>query len=303
MKGIMLIGLRKWPISISFRYGGWRTSFMLTVADFMAQAISLILSKVWRYRKQVIITNLKNAFPGYSAQEQGQMLSLYYDHIADLIVETFMLASLSRDRLQRLARYQNTDLLADLFNSGRDVILMASHYGNWEYLLSLPLITNYRVVAAYSPLSNKFLDQKMKGLRSRYGVTLIDKKDYYRFILREESSQPTLYVLITDQRPGAYSKKKLTFLNQKTFVHAGAQRIAARLDGAVVYLDVVNRKRHFYDYRFELMTDNIRDQAPEKLIKDYYKLLENTIQRKPELWLWSHRRWKVVPEAPCLIKC
>lgn len=262
---------------------GWRS---------LSDLIFLVLFKLWPYRRHMVLLNMARCFPTRSEKEIRQMVTAYFRHLADLIVEPFMIGGVAPGSLGKLVRFENTVLIDRLLQDHKQIVVMATHYGSWEYLLSLPLQTNCQVLAAYSPVSNKWLNNWLLRLRSRFGVMLIPKSEWYRRTLGWDASSPAIFVTIADQRPPASGKYYLNFMNRKTFIQSGAARIAIQRDCPVVYLDVTKKKRNAYHFRFRLITSQARELGEAGIMEHYYKALENTIQRQPELWLWSHNRWK-----------
>lgn len=258
----------------------------------LSDVIFLILVKLWPYRRNVILINLARCFPNLSEKEVKQMVTAYFRHLADLIVAPFMISNLKRSELDRLVKYENIGLIRELLEQNKSIVLMASHYGNWEYLLSLPLQTNCQVLAAYSPVSNKLIDGWLCKMRSKFGVKLIPKSEWYRQTLGWCERTPAIFVTIADQRPPESGKYYLDFMNLKTFIQSGAARIAINRNAAVVYLDVVKEGRNAYRFRFNLITTQASRLGEADIMERYYKSLETTIRRQPELWLWSHNRWK-----------
>ena len=275
-------------------FPAWSLRFSLI--RFVCRALSdicfLIFVYIWPYRREVITKNLKNAFPDHSQKENNQLLRACYRHLADLITEPVLMRLCRKRDLSRMVRYENVSLLRELLAKGSDVVLMASHCGNWEYLFSLPLIIDAEVLAVYSPVSPGFLNDALKKLRSRFGISLIPKKEWYRKTLQHTSEKPAVYISVSDQRPARPGNQTVRFMNQTTHVQSGAVRIAGRRAAAVVYLDVKKEKRNSYHFRFELLAENASECCESQIITAYYQHLEKTILRKPELWLWSHNRWK-----------
>jgi KDO2-lipid IV(A) lauroyltransferase len=262
---------------------GWRS---------LADVIFLVLVNLWPYRKSVILINLARCFPNLTEREVKQMVTGYFRHLADLIVAPLMISNLRRSELDQLIHYENMSLIKELLQENKSIVLMASHYGNWEYLLSLPLQTDCQVLAAYSPVSNKLINSWLCKMRSRFGIKLIPKSDWYRQALGWCSKTPAMFVTIADQRPPASGKYYLDFMNRKTFIQSGAARIAMHRNAAVVYLDVTREHRNAYRFWFSLITPEARQLGEAGIMEHYYKALETTIKRQPELWLWSHNRWK-----------
>jgi len=257
-----------------------------------SEILFIILSKIVGYRKDVILQNFRNSFPEIPKSKEAGLVNSYYRHLSDLLVELFLLNNLKTKEISHFVRYENIQLLKRLYRSGKDILLLASHYGNWEYLLTLPLVTDYEVIAVYSPISNAAIDQCMLRLRSRFGVRLVKKSDWYRTVLKENYGKPRIYVMIADQRPVPPYKNPVHFLGKTTFVQAGCERIGQKLNCAIVYTDVEKMARHRYKFKFKLMRDSGTEIRSGEILEAYYRELEKTILRNPSCWLWSHNRWK-----------
>lgn len=255
-----------------------------------SELLYFILVWIWPYRQKVISRNIKIAFPTISKQDHDRYGRSYYRHLSDLIIEPFLFNLCNKRHLSRLIEFDNLNLLSNLLADGKDVVLMGSHYGNWEYLSILGETTETEVVVAYSPLRNSWLNKRLLKVRSRFGMTLVPKQEWYRASLKYVSKRPTIFLAIADQRPKTATKESVEFLNKKTYIQCGAARLACHRQSAVVYLDVIKTARNTYRYRFVEITKRAESIAP--IIESYHQLLEASIHRQPELWLWSHNRWK-----------
>lgn len=268
---------------------------LLCLTSLLSVLLSLLLRFVLQYRKTVILKNLTSSFPTKSPLEIRRLTSAYYRHMSDLLLEPFLFY-LAPERLRkRLAKYINPEVLESLHADQRPVIVLASHYGNWEYLINLPQVTDYPVYTAYSPIKNGLLDRIMIKLRSFLGVKLIPKKGFYRqaLSLLRQTAIPNLLVVIADQRPAPGSDKfHISFLDQDTAVQTGGERMAASSQAAVVYVESQKRSRFSYEFTFRLM-EHLDRSTPLSITKSYYHFLEKSISRAPSYWLWSHNRWKI----------
>lgn len=268
---------------------------LLGLTSLLASLLSFFLRFVLQYRKTVIRKNLTSSFPSKSSREIRTLMSAYYRHMSDLLLEPFLFY-LAPERLRkRLAKYINPEVLELLHADQRPVIVFASHYGNWEYLINLPQVTDYPVYTAYSPIKNGLLNGMMVRLRSFLGVKLIPKKGFYRqaLSLLRQTATPNMLVVIADQRPAPGSDKfHISFLDQDTAVQTGGERMAASSQAAVVYVESQKRSRFSYEFTFRLMEHPDRS-TPLSITKSYYHFLETSISRAPPYWLWSHNRWKI----------
>lgn len=280
----------------------WKTfSFRLTLARFCSGLVFVVLRYVLRYRYQTIHHNLTSAFPSYKPSQIAHLVERYYHHLSDLCVEPFLFAIASPRLRSHLARFTNTELLHRLHQAQKPVIMFASHYGNWEYLIRLPMYSPYPVYTAYSPPRQPWMNRLLLRLRGRFGVHLIPRASFYRQALGRlrQADEPALVVVIADQRPGPGSlKHQLMFLQHPTFVQVGAERLARQTGAEVILVDCVKTDRFCYQYRLKRVNWERDEPTPLALTQLYYEHLAEQIHRSPAFWLWSHDRWKASVEAP-----
>ncbi len=255
----------------------------------------IVLRYVIRYRYPLIRRNLSRSFPLKSPGEIQEMQGAYYRHISDLFLEPFMFYLVPASFRNQLVTFSNLDLLHSLYKDNRHVVLLASHYGNWEYLINLPSLVPHQIFTAYTPLKSRLMDDYLFRLRSRFGVLLIPRKLFYRQAVQllRSRERPNLCIVIGDQRPATDNQKHyLSFLNQHTAVHTGAERIAIATRSVV--LSVVSEKisRFHYRYSFKVLADAAEDRTSMAITRAYFDELEHCINRSPVYWLWSHDRWK-----------
>jgi len=246
------------------------------------------------YRKKVVQTNLKNAFPEKTPSELKTIERKFYRHLADLFAEIIKLPNLSNSALLKRCRIENIELLEKLCNEGRDTVAIVGHYNNWEYLTVISLLTRYTCITVYKPLKNKYFDKYFIWLRTRQKMLVTPMSQVVRDIIEYRKKGTRILVsLLADQTPSRGDIHYwTTFLNQETPVYLGAEKIASKYDMAVVFFNHQKIKRGYYSVKFELLFDHTRE-LPEHLITEaHVKRLEEIIIEKPEYWLWSHRRWK-----------
>ena len=75
-------------------------------------------------------------------------------------------------------------------------------------------------------------------------------------------------------------------------MYIGTEKLAKRYDSAVVYSEIRRVKRGYYELDATLITENAAETSEMEITEKYVQLLEQTIRRNPQYWLWSHRRWK-----------
>ncbi len=255
------------------------------------------------YRKKVVLDNLQKAFPEKTANERKAIARKFYVQLLDYLFGLVRVRYNNAPILNKLIFHKNPELLQSLCAEGKSVILVAGHYFTWEYTNTAPLICDYKVKATYQPLSGKFSDELVKYDRMKYGVVMHPMNDIYRALLKYHQEKiQTLTLMVADQSPSANNLEHwIPFLGQDTPVLIGVEHIAKKLKFAVVFLHVTQPKRFVYEYEYILITEDASIEAPLEITKRWYAELEKEIRNKPELYLWSHRRWKHQDKRPQMI--
>lgn len=267
------------------------------VIYLIADGIYLILYYVTRYRRKVIDENLENAFPEKSEKERETIRKEYYHFLADLIVESIKLLTISEQEVIKRVHVPNPELIKQAFNNGQSVIGILGHYGNWEMnALRFSQLFNEKRIIVYKPLSNNFFNNVIMQMRSRFGATLVDMKSTMRKLV-EYRNERTVTVMVGDQTPGKPEIKYFTnFLNQPTAVFLGVEKLAKFTNSVVVFCDIRRIKRGYYQCSFVPMFEEPKATADYEITDGHVQYLENVIRNEPQYWLWSHRRWKFKPE-------
>ena len=246
-----------------------------------------------RYRKKTVIQNLKNSFPEKSDQEIRKITIAFYHHLADLIVETVKAFQISETTLKKRIHYKNPEVLDELYKQGKSVALLSGHYGNWEWTMALPKFIKHQVNVIYRPIQNETFDKFIKKVRSRFGMFMMPARISLRTMLEhEKTGQLSATYYLTDQTALYDTDYWMTFLNQESAVFPGPEKVAVRLKQAVVFMDIQKVKRGRYEVEFTKLFDDASQTKEFEVTKTHTRFLEEIIRKRPEYWLWSHKRWK-----------
>ena len=261
----------------------------------VAKIIYLVLYQLIRYRINVTRTNLKNSFPTFSRSKLKQIEKAYYVHLCNLFVEGVKMLSISRKELMKRYRCKNPELVNQYFEQKKSVILMSSHYNNWEWMvLSLAMQFKHHGIGVGKENSNKSFEKTINLFRTRYGTEVVFAKTIRDVFQQYDNQQkPTAYMMLSDQAPGSVKNPfMVNFLHQPSDMIFGGEYFAAKYDYPVLYYVVNQKNRGFYEFELELITDNPTLTSYGDITKKYTQLLERDITNEPAYWLWSHKRWK-----------
>ena len=264
------------------------------VLYFISYGVYLLLYYVVRYRKQVVLENLRNAFPQKSEKEAQAICKAYYRYLCDLFLETFKTLTVSKETMLEHCSFGpgSLELFEQLAKEGKSVVLVLGHYGNWEWAgNTFSIMSKQQLYVIYHPIGNKYFDELMYKMRTRFGTKLIHMKNTFREMLAHKSEVNTT-AFIADQTPSSVNAYWTKFMNQDTPVFWGTEVIAKKLNRPVVYMSVDKLKRGYYQMNAQLLCENPGQTVEGQISEMHTRQLEKDIIARPEIWLWSHRRWK-----------
>lgn len=273
-----------------------------------AKVIAFILRDVVRYRRSVVMINVSRSFPQAKYNEITDIVKKSYDHLARLIVEAIWFGASDAERFRRshLLQMKNPEVMIEAFQNCKSVLLMNSHFGNWELIggffcgnyTDKPFPMSYPdSYVVYKELSSKTWNDVFASIR-----TSVAGKDYTGYIeskavIREavrNQGKKKFYVFPTDQSPyaGASVHHVKDFMHQKTITMTGGAQLAHKFGWGVVEMFMNLRPDGGYEIEFEKICDDASPYTPEEIMNVFYEKLQLRIEAQPWNYNWTHKRWK-----------
>lgn len=264
----------------------------------LAELVYVLLYYVARYRVKVTRDNLTKAFPEKERKELRRLERRYYRQLAEVFVDTIDLTSISPRALRRRMVFRDEEAHRRL-TEGKDWISAMAHYGSWEYVMSYALgdTPDRETVGVYKPLSDKVMDRVYRRMRSRVKMIPVPKAVFLRHIIgsRRKGIHMTIGMIADQAPPRMQTDYWIDFLGRPTAFYDGMETIATRFGIPIYFMHVAKTRRAHYEAWFECIYDGSEPVAPHEITRRYAALLEQMIRQRPELWVWSHKRWKWLP--------
>lgn len=275
----------------------WLFSLLpMWVHYLISDGIYVIVYHLVGYRKKLVRKNLSDSFPEKSEAEIIRIEKDFYRWFCDYFVETIKLLTISRQELRRRMVFKGAELVNELTENGQSCAVYLGHYCNWEWITSLPLWVTPKAQCGqiYHVLENSEFDKLFLKLRQRMGAVCIPMAETLRKLAEyRQQRQPVVIGYISDQVPFWNNIHHwCPFLNHDTPVLTGTERLARSAGHAVFYIDVERPKRGYYVAEFKLIARDPKQTEDYQLTDAYFTLLEASIRRAPQFWLWTHNRWK-----------
>ena len=309
MKMIRTLGVRLMEVFLRFH-----ARLPLRYHYALGRFAAWLVRDVFRYRNDVVLTNLARSFPDLDYDAIKDIYRRFYAHFGEILAETVWFGGCrgekGRQKLidSHICEIDNIEEFNAFYDRSTSVMLLNSHAGNWELMGGVGQYdygepgrrkwTDKEVVVLYRALKSKFWDLLIADGRTA-PVCDLDFQGYVegRSILRyafSHRNEKKLYIFNTDQYPYWDSGhiEVGTFLNQDTLAMGGGAALAAKLRMAVAYIRWNRTERGHYRLTFVPLLENAVGYTPEEIMKLYYKHLEEDIKAQPWNYLWTHKRWR-----------
>ena len=267
---------------------------------FISDIFYYFLYYIIRFRRKIVRKNLVLSKIALNKKDLIIIEKKFYRHLTDVFFEMFKFYSISPDEMKKRFYIENPELFYEFEKKNKSVMFMTSHYGGFEWFLSITYHVPQLPFAVYTPLSNKSLESLIKKFRLRHGSKLISRYKAGSYIKKQiKENKLFLYGMAADQsaqiRSITYWKE---FLGVKVPVFTGSERIAKQHGIPVVFGKVVKIKRGHYKVVVDLISEFPNEYKNYQITDVYLKKLEKQIREIPEYYYWTHNRFKHKDKAP-----
>ena len=277
---------------------------MLTweLAGKFAGLLARLAYRVDRRHRLVALENLRRAFPGrYGDDELDALVRANYLHFARVLIEIVLTPrKLHIRNWKEHVSIPHDRLLVERLLSGRPLLLVTGHFGNWElagYILGLIGFPPYAVAR---PLDNPYLERFLRRFREHTGQRLLAKHgdfDVMQGVLAaggvlatlgdQDAGQRGLFVDFFGRPASTHKAIALLALQyQVPLLVCGAARGAEPLRYRVEVEEAILPEEH-----------GEGPEAVRTLTQRFTAALERLARRTPEQYFWLHGRWKHEPPA------
>ncbi|SHH53113.1 lysophospholipid acyltransferase family protein [Winogradskyella jejuensis] len=260
----------------------------------LSDVFHFFIFRIFKYRKKVVKSNLRLVFPDKSMEEIEDICCKFYHHLCDMILEAIKSMTISEASMMKRYKFTNLELIHDLEEKKKSIMLMCAHYGSWEWIFILQPQINHKGYAVYKKLANKYFDKLVKRIRAKYDSYLITTKETYKVLEKsQKKGELTINGFASDQSPKIRENLHWNkFMGIKVPMHTGAETIAKQFDMAVVFFSVKRIKRGYYQTTFQTITESPNNFKDFEITDNFFRLVEEQILEEPQYYLWTHKRWK-----------
>ena len=285
--------MRKLYYNIVFGFINLISRLPFWVLHRISDLLFVLMYYVVGYRKSMVLKNIKISFPDKSEKEARRIRKDFFRHFSDLMIESVKSSTMGQKEFRKRYFITNQHLLDHYHATGKSIIILSPHTGNWEWIFSLVPGIPYDVYAVYQRLTNPYMDAYIRKTRQRFGAMMIPTNKTFRIIMSAISKgDQFLTWFAADQSARPNKAHWVHFLNQETSFHKGYEDLARKTNQPVLFLDIKKVKRSYYELELHVITDDPKSLPEGAIVKEFARQTEKRIRENPPYWLWSHNRWK-----------
>jgi Kdo2-lipid IVA lauroyltransferase/acyltransferase len=247
-------------------------------------------SLAWHFlpqRRKIVLRNLRIAFAGEkSLPEIHCMARETFRRSGANLVSVAHTAGLAPEKLGKVIHIENRELLEQALASGKGVVILLAHMGNWELLSRLVHLfpPGSKAGAFYRPLNNPLLDARVLARRQADGTRMFSKRDPFHQVtgfLREGG----IVGVLADQRVGIQGEV-VPFFGRLTRTSPLPSLLARRSKSEVLALSLVTERPGKWKAMF------LPVEKPHTT-PHCMAALEAAMKAGPTDVFWLQERWKV----------
>lgn len=272
----------------------------LSILYGISNLIYYLIYYIIGYRKKTVRKNIALCFPNKTEKERLWIEKKSFRHFIDIFIEMLKGFGISQKDLDKRYKYMNPEIFRELEASGKSVILLGAHQGNWEWLFNINHHTSIQCYGAYKKVENKYFDKYVKENRGRFGCNFLPTKETIPQILKNYKNHvQSMYGLLSDQSPQIHKTHYWSnFFGHTVPIHTGAEMLAKRFKFHVIYMHIEMPKRGYYEITFEKLSAVGNETSEYPLTDIYLRKLEKDITENPTIYFWTHKRFKHLGKAP-----
>jgi Kdo2-lipid IVA lauroyltransferase/acyltransferase len=268
----------------------------------LAEGLGRLWFRLDTRHRFIALNNLRLAWGNdLTEKERRNLAQKNFIHLAKVILELPYIRMLTPDKLDGFVAFDGLEHLDAALKKGRGVLVMASHFGNWELMALAFSLLHHPINIVIRPLDNPFLDSLIDNIRTRGGNKMIAKKGSISKVLRLLAAGEVVGLLI-DQNPAWHEGVFVPFFNEIACTNKALSSLALRTGAPVIPAYNVREPDGSYRIIFEpeVVLDRSGDTRVdiEENTATFNRIIENYVRRHPEQWFWVHQRWKTRPHEP-----
>ena len=264
------------------------------IARKLGDFIGNVLYIVYYPRRKVALENMRQALGDeLSEKDIKRNVRKSFIHLILIFIEFIRIPKMVKD-FSKYVTIDREQIVWDNLAEGKGVILLISHYGNWELMAVMAGVIGYPIYAIGRPMKNRFLYNYIEKIRGYTGLVSIPKKGVARDVIRALKNNKVVAILF-DQYAGS-AGVPVNLFGRTAWTTDAVYQFASRTGAKVISAYNTRQKdgthKIYVEDPFTLVKSGNKKEDALRNTALFNANLEKWIRKYPDQWLWLHKRWK-----------
>src|SRR5215212_5751845 len=252
-----------------------------------------------RSHRRIAQRNLTTAFPLRTDDERRSIARAAFAHFGRLLFELLKFSTLSPQAMLARVEFEGEERARLAYAQNKGVLFITGHFGFWELHAMVHALRIQPINLLARSLDNPQLNDLLEHIRQRTGNTVVYRRGTIRRIMRTLQAGQGVAVLI-DQHIMTRDAIYVDFFERPAATTSAVAALALRTGAPVVPVFALplgrGRYKMVYEHPVAPPAEDSTDPVRE-FTQRCTDVLEMHVRRRPELWLWMHRRWRDIPAS------
>ena len=261
-------------------------------------AIGWLMWKLPNGSREVVRINLARCFPELSAAERERLVGQTLRDIGKTLTESACAWIWPVERTLRLVReVEGLEVLHAALASGKGVVGVASHLGNWE-VLNHYFCSQCKPVVFYRPPKLQALDELLQKQRAQLGNRVAPSTKEGILSVIKEVRRGGVVGIPADPEPSRSSGVFVPFCGIQALTSKFVPGMLAGGKAVGLFLNAVRLPDNSgFKVIFEAVPEDMYSEDPQLSAAAMSRTLERYVRAYPSQYLWSMKRFKKRPDG------
>ena len=264
----------------------------LSVSRWIARILALIVN-IFKVSKtsDVIRLNLEISLSELSTQERERITRAAIRNELMSYFEFFSIwGSSNQKNIERVHKVIGEDLLHEALAQNKGLVLIVPHFGTWE-IMNAYIAQFTSMTIMYKPVKNQAADQFVRAARSREQANLVPTDESGVRQIFKALKQGGTTVILPDHTPNV-GGEYIPYFGVPLATSNLSAKLIQKTKARALFLYALRNEDAGFDIHIETIDEKVYQGDANQGTGIIINTIENLIQRHPEHYHWSYKRFR-----------
>ncbi|MBP2639122.1 MAG: lipid biosynthesis acyltransferase [Firmicutes bacterium] len=227
-------------------------------------------------------------------KEARAVIRRLFIHVGQTFLEIMYTPVLDRNNLERFIAIENRHYLEEVLSTEKGAVILAAHFGNWEWLGATLALTGVPLSSVIKPQPNEQHTRILNEFRQHTGMQIFNRGTSELLGISRALKQGRFVGFVADQDAGR-AGLFVDFLGKMASTPLGPATFARKFNVPVIPVFIVRRPEggHRVVVQEPFYCEKTGNEEADlyRATQQMVKITENMIRQYPDHWLWFIKRW------------